>query len=205
VGVNKGALGLLAQARASGADFSRVATIGRYRLSATMDYVEQFLRERGRADLAEKLAAEPGDGYCEPLLKIAFGAGVVQSIDASSYENADIIHDMNTPIDRPERYSMVLDFGTLEHVFNVPVAFDNLAMLAAPSAHILHLLPSNNFVGHRFYQFSSSRSIHPSAASVARRCLARRAARLTLGMRSNHRASCTSGSTAPAASNSTSW
>lgn len=154
MGVNKGALGLLALARANGADFSRVATIGRYRLSATMDYVEQFLRERRRADLAEKLAAAPGDGYCEPLLKIAFGAGVVQSIDASSYENADIIHDMNTPIDRPERYSMVLDFGTLEHVFNVPVAFDNLAKLAAPNAHILHMLPSNNFVGHGFYQFS---------------------------------------------------
>ena len=154
MGVNKGALGLLALARSSGADFSRVATIGRYRLSATMDYVEQFLRERGRADLAEKLSAEPGDGYCEPLLKIAFGAGVVQSIDASSYENADIIHDMNTPIDRPERYSMVLDFGTLEHVFNVPVAFDNLAKLASPNAHILHMLPSNNFVGHGFYQFS---------------------------------------------------
>ena len=78
----------------------------------------------------------------------------MHSIDASDYEHADIIHDMNTPIEPAERYTMVLDFGTLEHVFNVPVAFDNLAKLAAPNAHILHMLPSNNFVGHGFYQFS---------------------------------------------------
>jgi hypothetical protein len=154
VGVNKEALGLLALARSGGADFSRVATIGRQRLSAAPEYVDHFFRQRGRADLAEQLAAARGDGYCEPLLKIAFGAGVVQSIDASDYEKADIIHDMNTPIALPDRYSMVLDFGTLEHVFNVPVAFDNMAALAASNAHILHMLPSNNLVGHGFYQFS---------------------------------------------------
>jgi hypothetical protein len=154
VGVNKEALGLLALARASGADFSRVVTIGRHRLSAAPEYVDHFFRQRGRADLAMQLAANQGDGYCEPLLKIAFGAGVIQSIDASSYENADIIHDMNTPIEAAERYSIVGDFGTLEHVFNVPVAFDNMAKLAAPNAYILHMLPSNNFVGHGFYQFS---------------------------------------------------
>jgi hypothetical protein len=49
---------------------------------------------------------------------------------------------------------VVLDFGTLEHVFNVPVAFDNVAALCAPGAHILHVLPCNNLSGHGFYQFS---------------------------------------------------
>ncbi len=154
MGVSQEALGLLALARTSGADFSRVVTIGRQRLSAAPEYVDHFFRQRGRADLADKLAAAPGDGYCEQLLKIAFGAALVQSIDASAYENADIIHDMNTPIAPGELYSIVGDFGTLEHVFNVPVAFDNMARLAAPNAHILHMLPSNNFVGHGFYQFS---------------------------------------------------
>lgn len=154
MGVNREALGLLALARASGADFSRVVTIGRHRLDAGPEYVDEFFRLRRRPDLAEKLAAVSGDGYCEPLLKIAFGADVVQSIDASNYEEAEIIHDMNAPIDGGGEYSLVGDFGTLEHVFNVPVAFDNIAKLAAPNAHILHMLPSNNFVGHGFYQFS---------------------------------------------------
>jgi len=154
MGVHKEALGLLALARASGADFSRVVMIGRQRLYAPMISVQHFFRERGRDDIADKLGSEVADGYCEQLLKIAFGAQQVHSIDASDYEQAEIIHDMNKPIETPECYSMVLDFGTLEHVFNVPVAFDNLATLAAPNAYILHMLPANNFVGHGFYQFS---------------------------------------------------
>jgi hypothetical protein len=154
MGVNREGLGLLALARASGADFSRVMMIGRQRLDLEVASVDQFFRERGRADLAAQLAAAPGDGYCESLLKIAFGAKVVQSIDASDYERADFVHDMNMPIALVERYSVVVDFGTLEHVFNVPVALDNVATLAAKGAFILHILPSNNFVGHGFYQFS---------------------------------------------------
>jgi len=155
MGVNKEALGLLALARASGADFSRVIQIGRHGLDDKVaSSAEHFLRERGRDDLASQFIAAPRDGYCEPLLKIAFGASVVQSIDASNYENADIIHDMNAPIEVAEPYTVVIDFGTLEHVFNVPVAFDNIAKLAARDAFILHMLPSNNFVGHGFYQFS---------------------------------------------------
>ena len=46
------------------------------------------------------------------------GAKQVESIDAAPYENASIIHDMNFPLPGGTRYSMVLDFGCLEHVFN---------------------------------------------------------------------------------------
>jgi hypothetical protein len=153
MGVPREALGLMALARASGADFANTVTIGRHRLSMPKDLVVQFLQERGRDDLAARFSQAPGDGYCECLLKTAFAAEKVTSIDVSSYEGASLIHDMNTPI-APASYSMVLDFGTLEHVFNVPVAFDNVAKLAAQGGYILHMLPCNNFVGHGFYQFS---------------------------------------------------
>ncbi len=154
MGLSVASIELMALARAAGADFSRIVTIGRYKIQAPVDVLERFFRQRGRDDLAAGIAADLGDGYCEPLLKSAFGAAVVDSIDASDYEQADIIHDMNTPIAPARLYSAVLDFGTLEHVFNVPVAFDNVARLCAPGAHILHVLPSNNLVGHGFYQFS---------------------------------------------------
>jgi hypothetical protein len=87
-------------------------------------------------------------------LKTAFGTKVVDSIDASSYENATLIHDMNTPIAFGGDYGLVLDFGTLEHVFNLATAFDNLDRLCAPNGRILHMSPCNNFAGHGFYQFS---------------------------------------------------
>ncbi|MBC7769718.1 MAG: hypothetical protein H7124_13135 [Phycisphaerales bacterium] len=154
MGVDAGALGLMALARTSGADFSRVVTIGRHRVNVSNDELETFFRQRNRPDLAARASDGSLQGYCEQLLKSIFGAGIVQSIDASDYEQADIVHDMNTPILTSEAFSLVLDFGTLEHVFNVPVAFDNVAKLCTPGAHILHVLPSNNFVGHGFYQFS---------------------------------------------------
>lgn len=154
MGLNAAALGLMTLARASGADFSRVVTIGRQSLDLSSDDLQRFFRKRGRADLAQGLAAMPADGYCEGLIQTAFGAQRVCSVDASDYEQAAIVHDMNTPLEPQETFSAVLDFGTLEHVFNLPVAFDNVARLASEGAYILHMLPGNNLVGHGFYQFS---------------------------------------------------
>lgn len=152
MGVDASALSLLALARTKGADFSRTVTIGRHRLDVPSEDLEDFFRAHGRDDLAR--IAPQMSGYCETLLTQAFGAREVKSIDASDYEQASIIHDFNTPMRGNETYSAVIDLGTLEHVFNVAVAFDNVAQLAAPGAHILHVLPANNLVGHGFYQFS---------------------------------------------------
>jgi len=154
MGVNREALGLLALARASGADFSKVLMAGRQLLTVDTPQLAQFFNQRGRPDLASKAGEMRGDGFCEGLLRAAFGAGSVLSMDYSDYEGAGLIHDLNTPIRPGDAYSLVADFGTLEHVFNLPVAFDNLAKLTAPGGHILHVLPGNNFVGHGFYQFS---------------------------------------------------
>jgi SAM-dependent methyltransferase len=83
---------------------------------------------------------------------------VVDSVDASPYENARLIHDMNVPWPEAsaERgsYDAVLDFGCLEHVFNFPVAWRNCVDLCRVGGHVVHALPANNLSGHGFYQFS---------------------------------------------------
>jgi hypothetical protein len=154
MGLNASGLSLMTLARTGGADFSRVVTIGRQQLTMGLDELEAFFKQRERTDIAEQIATRCADGYCEAVLHAAFGAQTVHSVDASGYEKASLVHDMNTPLEPAERYSVVLDFGTLEHVLNVPVAFDNVARLAAPGAHIMHMLPGNNLSGHGFYQFS---------------------------------------------------
>jgi hypothetical protein len=94
-------------------------------------------------------------GYADDLFR-HLGALEVDSIDAAEYEGATIIHDMNVPIptDRASRYSLVFDGGTLEHVFNFPVASANVIKLTAIGGHILSVAPANNLCGHGFYQFS---------------------------------------------------
>jgi SAM-dependent methyltransferase len=63
---------------------------------------------------------------------------------------------MNLPIteDLRERFSVVLDSGSLEHVFNFPTAIKNCMEMVRPGGHFLGITPCNNFMGHGFYQFS---------------------------------------------------
>jgi hypothetical protein len=81
------------------------------------------------------------------------GATTVDSIDASPYEGATIVHDLNEPY-TGERYSLVCDAGTLEHVFNYPVALASCMEMVELGGHFVTMTPANNLVGHGFYQVS---------------------------------------------------
>ena len=84
------------------------------------------------------------------------GADRVFVADVSSYENPDFIIDLNVPV--PDiyhnRFDTILDVGTLEHVFDVAVAFDNLSKMRKRGGSLVLILPSSNAVDHGFYSFS---------------------------------------------------
>lgn len=145
---------LLVKTRALGVDFSEVAMLGRQGLHISERDLQKIFIENGvKAAAADVLAAR--GGYAEPLLT-ALGAKRADSIDASAYEHATIIHDMNDPIpaDMKGGYSLVIDGGTLEHVFNFPMAIRNCLKMERPGGHFIGITPANNFLGHGFYQFS---------------------------------------------------
>ena len=91
----------------------------------------------------------------EPFLR-HLGARQVDSCDASAYEGATRVHDLNQPIpgDWDGTYDAVIDGGTLEHVFNFPTAIENCMRLVKPGGHLLLFTMANNCCGHGFYQFS---------------------------------------------------
>lgn len=95
------------------------------------------------------------DAYAEGLFR-HLGATTVDSIDASDYEGAGIIHNLNDPIPKNlhRRYSCVVDFGSLEHVFNFPCALKNATDLLEEGGYFMSVTTANNFMGHGFYQFS---------------------------------------------------
>jgi hypothetical protein len=94
--------------------------------------------------------------FCEELLKKYFNAKKVDSIDISAFEEATIIHDMNQIIPKKyhQKFDTVINYGSLEHIFNFPVAIMNCSLMLKPGGQIFHILPANNFCGHGFYQFS---------------------------------------------------
>ena len=61
--------------------------------------------------------------YQEPLLKL-LGVVDLTVIDYSSFEGANYIHDLNYPVSAnlSGRFDLVIDGGTLEHIFNLPMA-----------------------------------------------------------------------------------
>lgn len=93
--------------------------------------------------------------FCEPAL-MAMGAASVRALDFSDYEGAEILHDLNKPLPAELEHScdVLFDSGSLEHVFNVPVALDNYIRLVRPGGWIVLDMPADGCCGHGFYQFS---------------------------------------------------
>lgn len=95
------------------------------------------------------------DDYCEKLF-LSLGAEEVNSMDASEYEGATVIHDLNRaiPPEWEESYTCIVDGGTTEHVYNFPQAIWNVMKMLKVGGYYVGLVPSNNWNGHGFYQFS---------------------------------------------------
>ena len=147
----------LFHARKLGVDFGRTATIGRQGLYLTPKDFEALAQTFGEtidADEAQCIFSRSA-GYAEELIKF-LGAGEVESFDFSAYEGATHLHDLNKPIPARfrNRYSAVIDGGSLEHVFNFPQAIRNCMEMVRVGGHYLGITPANNFFGHGFYQFS---------------------------------------------------
>lgn len=153
MGLDINGVRLLLVAKSLGTDFKDVVTIGRQGLYVTEKQLEdEFLFFN--MPYKEKAVAT-GGGYSEKLFAL-LGAQEIQSIDNSDYEAATITHDMNKPIpeELKRRFSVVVDAGTLEHVFNYPVAIKNCMELLKEGGTFISITPANNFMGHGFYQFS---------------------------------------------------
>ena len=147
----------LMYAKALGVDYSHSAMIGRQGLhlksSDLGDNFTKFGYSLSEKEVNDILTAS--DGYAEGFLKF-LGAVESHSFDNSNYEGGTHIHDMNLGISNKLKgqYSMVLDGGALEHIFNFPVAIKNCMQMLHVGGHYLGISPANNFMGHGFYQLS---------------------------------------------------
>lgn len=96
-----------------------------------------------------------GEAYCDRLLA-NLGSAPLDIMDNSSYEGANITHDMNDPV--PEsmhgRYKTIIDSGTIEHVYNTPGYITNVINMLRLNGVYLMITTANNYLGHGFYQYS---------------------------------------------------
>lgn len=87
----------------------------------------------------------------------ALGFSQVDSLDYFNNENPTFVHDLNLPV--PEylhnKYDVILDGGTSEHIFNFPQVLKNIYMMLKNDGIVIHAAcPINNHVDHGYYMFS---------------------------------------------------
>lgn len=122
------------------------------RMARQMKIYQRMLDDAGKNIALESIIDE--DGFSDSFFK-ALGFDEISYMDISDYEGANIIHDLNKPVPNNllEKFNLIVDGGTLEHIFNVPVALENLSKMCAADGHIIGFNPCNNWPGHGFYQF----------------------------------------------------
>jgi hypothetical protein len=153
MGLDINAVRFLMDARKRGADFGEVLTLGRQDLNVYPSKMAQVLESHGYSPTL----FQGGDKalYAEPCF-LSLGARKVSSMDFSDFEGASFVHDLNKPVgaELKERFDLVYDGGTLEHVFNFPVALQNCMEMVKAGGHLFIHTVANSYCGHGFYQFS---------------------------------------------------
>jgi len=160
MGLSIQSIKFLLAAHKRGVCFEKTLTLGRQHVTASPRQIVAALEESG-------VWPPPGggDAFLKSLAKTewrfeviarSLGAQSVVACDISDYEGAGMVHDMNHPIqtEDEERFDVVIDGGTLEHVFNFPVAIANAMRLTKVGGTLVLFTPANNNFGHGFYQFS---------------------------------------------------
>ena len=137
-----------------GVSFDRTLTLGRQNLYTSKKDVRRYVSRFMNDDLVAGDEFQDNE-YAETLFK-NLGANLIDSMDNSTYEGATVIHDLNQPIaeDMKNKYSAIVDAGTIEHVFNFPVAVKNSMQMLQVGGHFIGFTAADNCCGHGFYQFS---------------------------------------------------
>jgi SAM-dependent methyltransferase len=140
-----------------GVRFDRTLTIGRQHLMVGPWTLARMLeragmlaqgRQRFYEDLVQHL------WFAEPLFS-SLGARELESLDISGHEDSTILWDLNDPVPEElhERFDVVFDGGSLEHIFRAPIALESYMRMTRVGGHIIVTAPANNLFGHGFYQF----------------------------------------------------
>jgi hypothetical protein len=149
----------LFEARCAGVSFDTTLTFGHLKLflhpselTALRNAYRAYSGEEAQTPLENYRFGQYADLFWNEFL----GAKSVQTLDYSDYEGANLVHDMNTPV--PESlhncFDAVIEAGSLEHIFNFPVAIQNLMLMTKVGGSMFVTTVANNLCGHGFYQFS---------------------------------------------------
>jgi hypothetical protein len=98
-------------------------------------------------------------GYAENFLK-NIGFSAIDSLDLTDFEGANKLFNLSIPLSTQEadlikdKYDVVLDFGTSEHVFSLASSIKNSLFMLKNGGNLIMSLPMSGFTDHGFFQIS---------------------------------------------------
>ncbi len=163
MGLPKSAVHLLLHTAAQHAFSGAIATLGRQHVYLTAAELVEQARHRGvalketvptlhRAPALRRLGYLSDDSLYEML-----GFERSLRIDHSDYESSEETLDLNareTPWHLVNAFDLVLDSGTIEHVFDLAQAITHCLNMTRIGGRVIHLTPTSNCVNHGFYSVS---------------------------------------------------
>lgn len=135
----------------------RVLSVARMSITWDADDLEAHLRRTGVAYDSGTLARIRARGHVFTTREFfeLLGFAEYEDIDLDPDEGVSIVHDLNTPVPQRlnQRFDLVFENGTIEHVFDLRTAMDNIARMVKIGGWVSHGSPLDAF-NHGFYNLS---------------------------------------------------
>jgi hypothetical protein len=149
-------LRLLLQAKKDGVNFNSILTLGHQKININKKKLNYLKNEfKLNQEIVDDFDTD-NRSFNNTFLKRILNVKNLSVMDYSDYQGANILHDLNYPIPETleESFDVVIDGGTLEHIFNFPVAIENCMKMVRVGGSVFIFSMANNHCGHGFYQFS---------------------------------------------------
>lgn len=141
----------------------KILTAGKQDVYATEDDLQRWAREMGfqlkpavEMSLSDKKEFKEKRFITATALFQSLGFDAIDSMDYSDFEGCTIMHDLNKDVSDAlhDKYDLIFDGGTSEHIFNLPKVFENYNKMLKVGGRMIHSSPSSNYTDHGFYMFS---------------------------------------------------
>jgi hypothetical protein len=168
MGLARPALRFIAREHARQPFAGPVLTLGRQHVYATLEDARALMRaerlvpaplapgDETRTNIPEWRGTPQETHISDVVFFRLLGLAEVHALDCSDFEGATVVHDLNVPVPAElwNRFDLIVDGGTLEHVFDVRQSLANIGRMLTTGGRIIHVSPTNNWVNHGFFQFS---------------------------------------------------
>ncbi|MGE3622610.1 MAG: hypothetical protein AB7H77_01870 [Bdellovibrionales bacterium] len=155
MGLARGAIALLLEEAHKRPFCGRLATLGRQTIYTS---AAEIARQFDKFHVKPRRPIDPHTHTVSDQDVFGWmGFDRVESLDYSDFEGATHVVDLNKDLLPPGLsggFDVVLDSGTLEHVFHLPNAIKNTLSLLKIGGRMIFLTPSSNHLDHGFYMFS---------------------------------------------------